>query len=422
MDIGKMGNIQPNTTLQGYNKAGSMENPFGKVADSFVPGNKQDIKQPDLKKAAQLLMKKLDKQATESWSINADGLDGPSIIGEKRLVIGGFTTPVKAVDPETGADKWTSDLKGLVVEGKDGTLFVAGGSKTMTALDPETGKAKWSMDFNFDARVVKVGEDGTVYARTSNTIYAIDPEKQGIKWECKTIGEPEISEDRRIIVTDGFNDVSRINPDTGKPMWTYNTIGKCNSTPAFGKNGDVYACDYLGKMTAIDPETGKKKWEFRTDSSILDTPLIGPNGDIYVNNCNQHLYAVDPETGQKKWQFDGEGFNNSFASFAPDGTIVFAGGDNVYGVNPKTGMKLWEKKMPGAVDRTPIQGKDGKVYVKCWDKKIHCIKTPDIQDLMKQNIDTESEPPEAENKNLEIKSGSKFVDIGGVRLKVNQQE
>ena len=418
MDIGKMGNIQPNLPINAHGKAGSTEDPFGKVSDSFVHSDSSSVKQPDLRKAADLLLRKGARPIRDEWSVESNGT--PLVISNKNLIIGGFGVQTKALDPKSGEEKWTAEVKGNVVEGKDGTLYAAGSNKTMSALDPDTGREKWSMDFDFDVQIFKVGDDGTVFAKTSNTTYAVDPEKREVIWQCKTLGMPHVGDRGEVIISDGYNDVTRIDPATGKEMWTFNTLGKCNCPPATGKNGDVYACDYLGKMTAIDPDTGKKKWEFETDSSIIDAPLIGPDGDIYVNNCNQHIYAVDPETGKQKWRFDGEGFNNSFASFAPDGSIMFAGGDNLYVLDPKDGTKLWEKKMPGAIPDAPIQGKDGRIYLHCWDKKVHSVRLPGSKDLPMEDTEAETELPDSTDQNHEIKHGDHFVDIGGVRLTVNK--
>ena len=417
MEINKNYGAQSMGNLKGFKKAGAEGASFANISDSFQRGGKPE-KQADLKKAASVLFKKNIKDIDFDWTVEDKG--SPSVINDKNVITGGFDAPVRSLDPATGDEKWSSEYKGYVDEGKDGTIYVSTNEKSLVSLDPDSGKENWKMDFDRDVRVISVEDDGTIYAKSAVDFMVIDSKEQKVKWKCRAMGYPQIGKDNNVYVSDGYHEVKGVDPSTGKDLWTFQTTGKNQAAPGIGKNGDIYTVDYLGAMNALDPKTGETKWKFDTDSSILQTPLVGEDGTIYVNNCNQNLHAVDPETGKEKWHFTGDGFNSSNARFAPDGSILFSGGDMMYGIDPKNGKKLWEKKAPGHLDGVAMAGKDGRVYFKCKYKNVYSFKTGLIGKTTEEKIADKIESMEEPESNREITKGKGFVDIGGIRLKVNE--
>lgn len=426
MDIGRMGSLQPGMHLKGFRNASSGNNSPAASGDSFTPGDNSSVKHNDLKKAADLLMKKNKIEVKDEWSVRGGGT--PSVVNEKHVLMGSPSDNVRALDITTGEEKWNAGISGSVTEGKDGSLFVSGKDTALRCLDPETGNEKWNINFDSPVQVFKVGDDGAVYARTPSTFYEIDPQAGEIKWQLDNMGTPAIADDGKVFISDGFVAVKQLDRDNGSFIWMNTIVGSCQLPPTTGKNGDLYVAADSGIISALDQNTGKTRWRFDTEDTFVQSPLVGANGDVLVNNGNQNVYAFDPETGNQKWFFNGseksghsDGQNNvkSFAAFGSDGSILFAGGNRSLGLNSRNGKVLWEKNIPSEISAAPIQDKDGRIFLACSDKKTYAIKVPGIKDLLKEGMAGEI-PADSAEENPEIKKGDDFVDIGGVRLKVNK--
>ncbi len=418
-----MNSLHSGTHLNSFRNAASGNTSPGTPGDSFTPGDNSSVKHNDLKKAADLLMKKNKIEVKDEWSVRGGGT--PSVVNEKFILLGSPSDNVRALDITTGEEKWNAGINGSVTAGKDGSLFVSGKDTALRCLDPENGREKWNINFDSPVRVFKVGDDGSVYARTPTTFYEIDPQAKEIKWQLDCMGEPAIADNGKVFISDGFVAVKQLDRDNGSFIWMNTIVGSCQLPPTTGKNGELYVAADSGIISALDQNTGKTRWRFDTEDTFVQPPLLGANGDVIVNNGNQNVYAFDPETGNQKWFFNGSGNSGNldgqestgtFISLGADGSILFAGGKRLCGLNPRNGKILWEKKLNGEITDAPIQGKDGRVYFTCSDKKAYAVRIPGIREMLTEEVSGNTVPEE----NPEIKQGDDFVDIGGVRLKVNK--
>ncbi len=91
---------------------------------------------------------------------------------------------VCAIDPETGAIKWSFKAKGgihALAMGNDGTVYAGSYDDNIYALDPESGALEWRFPTGSGAwgsnpvLALAVGRDGTIYAGSRNSVEAISP-------------------------------------------------------------------------------------------------------------------------------------------------------------------------------------------------------------------------------------------------------
>ena len=438
MEIRNINQYQQNTNTP--SAKGKPDNTgFFNTADTFKPST-PDSKPPlDLKKATKTLFR---NEVNELWENGESGVVYAA--NGKRVVMGGFNTEVKAVDPNDGTLLWKSKIRGFIQEGKDGILYAAGGVKTethidasgaksvtfagerggksITALDPSTGKEIWHEDFPSEIRIFKIADDGTLFVRSEDKVLAVDPKTRKITGECKVPGEPAIGKNGMVFAGGPFeNKLYAYDIKTGKKKWKVKTEGVMRSTPTVGKDGTVFVGMWASdSMIALDPETGKQKWSFKAGGDIVLSPVVGEDGTVYLGDCGKpsHLYAIDPDTGKQKWSFEGrDGFKGGI-SFLPDGTITASAGRYLYAINPDNGRTRWSMTAKSEIFNSPVTGTEGRLYFGTKGQGMHCITDSVLQGQGWEKTLANNEI--AREVNLQITMGNGFIDIGGVKLKVNK--
>jgi len=65
--------------------------------------------------------------------------------------------------------------------------------------------------------------------------------------------------------------------EPGDIIWTFQTGGYVNSSPAIGNDGTIYVGSEDRHLYALDGKTGKTKWKYQTGSDVSGSPAIGPD-------------------------------------------------------------------------------------------------------------------------------------------------
>ena len=223
-----------------------------------------------------------------------------------------------------------------------------------------------------------VGEDGTVYVGSADSIYAIAADGQR-RWAAPVggyaISSPAIGEDGSIYVGSRDRRLYALRARDGSFKWAPFVAGdEIWSSPAIGSDGTIYVGSFDGNLYALNPSTGEPRWIFRIGSKIVSSPAIGADGTIYVGALDKNLYAITPN-GSEKWIFTTEGDIVSSPAVATDGTVYVGSLDgNLYAVRPD-GVELWETpfRTNDRIVSSPALAADGTIYVGSLDKNLYAI-------------------------------------------------
>ncbi|HET7308428.1 MAG TPA: PQQ-binding-like beta-propeller repeat protein [Gammaproteobacteria bacterium] len=150
----------------------------------------------------------------------------------------------------------------------------------------------------------------------------------------------------RVFVTpwlrgEGPSGVLALNPDTGKIVWQFETVGEVMPTPAY-RNGIVYVTTGAGELYALDAETGAVRWQLplRTDRITVDTGLhLSAGLPSFVSMSSPHIkdgvlyvggldtvFAIDLATHKVKWKFSRlASFTDVPVAISKRGVIVTTG-------------------------------------------------------------------------------------------------
>ncbi len=161
-------------------------------------------------------------------------------------------------------------------------------------------------------------------------------------------------------------------PNYNTILWTYNTGGEVNSSPAIDENGTIYVGSEDHNLYALNPD-GTLKWTYVTGGGISSSPAIGYNGSIYVGSEDHNLYALNPD-GTLKWTYVTGGGISSSPAIGYNGTVYVGSEDhNLYALNPDGTLKC-EYNAGGVIHSSPAIGPDGIIYMgSSNENRLHAI-------------------------------------------------
>lgn len=209
----------------------------------------------------------------------------------------------------------------------------------------------------------------------------------------------------------------------GNKLWSRKLPGDTTSiSQEIGADGNIYVKVRNHTILCFEPD-GKEKWRLEGDQK--DEPLSesyawADDGTFYVTGHGENwkLYAINPD-GTKKWVQE-EDNHIKDVKVGPDGTI-FTGGEfyPIKAYSPDSGKKQWEFGASLVLGDNYSITDSNDVIVATDDCKLIKIHYATREEAIQEQVDksiTEAETAE----NLKIEKGEKWVDIGGVRLKVNE--
>lgn len=238
----------------------------------------------------------------------------------------------------------------------DGTVFVTT-EERLYALDPLTGADKWSVSLPKRGETTPTATDRHVFVGTDGELIAIDRDSQSIGWRGTTErsdleysnplvhGAPTVVDDTVVVGTaDGL--LAAFEVTSGDLQWshTVTVLPDESATPAVGNtpffngppavaNNRVYAGNANHFLYAFDIETGEKQWETESsDAGFEPAPTI--NGDT-VYAVADELIAVAHDDGTVQWRFSDDPGSMVESAVIVDETVYVASGDSTGSISVK---------------------------------------------------------------------------------------
>ena len=216
-----------------------------------------------------------------------------------------------------GALEWSYHTRGPFFSAgafHQGTLYVPGGDGVLYAFEAETGKLLWKYE---------AGEELV----------------SGVAFTAKNV-----------LVTSQTNTLFAVDSATGKWAWQYRRDMPSGysihgaATPVVRADA-VYAGFADGHLVAIGATDGTLRWdrELSTGSQFVDvdsTPAFDKEGNLYAASYKNGLYALESATGATLWHVDVPGITG--LTFA-DGILISSGDERISGYSTARGVQLWTK-------------------------------------------------------------------------------
>ncbi len=341
------------------------------------------------------------------------------------------------IGPRTAHQRWTRKLEGNVtpgpVLGADGTIYAASNAGVLHALDPATGADRWTFDgggsYGSDLSVSPaVLGDGTIlWPAPHNRLVALDATGHQL-WH-ETFGgfvlSPAVAGAGRVYVADQNGGVAAIEVGnaTHNVVWQTDIGGTSYTSPTVGPDGTIVVGadnDLVG--LADDGPASRVRWRWHGPAQIEVSAAVAPDGTAIVGPNNEFTYGIGPD-GAQRWKYRKGDWSYSSVVATPDGkawfgdhlgfldTVDAATGNevrrhatipksephpggvgvwtmpaidgtgaayfgtvvgHVYGVGPD-GARLFDLDVGSTVDSYPALGADGTLYIGSSDGVLHAI-------------------------------------------------
>ena len=175
----------------------------------------------------------------------------------------------------------------------------------IVALDRQTGDERWSMDLPHLGSSHVSFVDGVLYAQTSRTLYALDPQSGRKKWEWTpydvegelVYSSPAVAGDR-LFIGDVNGVLHCLSTTTGKLLWWAQTSDADNravNASAVVVDDVVITATNSAFAIAYATDSGREVWRQELDrGSIFQIQRLQDN--VVVQSWNS-LYILKPRTG-----------------------------------------------------------------------------------------------------------------------------
>ncbi len=223
--------------------------------------------------------------------------------------------------PVDGTVRWRRQLEGPVTPGpvvaRDGTIYVASNAGVLHALDPATGADRWTVDAQTSApgsdlsTSALVLPDGTVVwgPPGSTSLLGISP--AGVRlWSVPLAGRPTSPttvDGRRIYVGDGAGgvtalDVSSKVGEAPRPAWTTRVGSTSYGSVVTDGSGRVYTTADSALVALDDRGTSvREAWRANPDDDITEVSAgLAPDGTVLLGTNGNKEWAYRPD-GSLRW-------------------------------------------------------------------------------------------------------------------------
>jgi outer membrane protein assembly factor BamB len=228
------------------------------------------------------------------------------------------------------------------------------------ALERSTGRLVWRREVLGFCGAAVYGFDGKLFAKSSHTLYALNPNSGEVLWTfCPygPSGETMYSEPaghkQSVFIGDRRGILHCLDARTGRTLWRRRTNkaknGDVNSTPIIS-SGLVIVGTNADKAVAYDAETGELAWVRKVDGPSAKGPLLFQR---FAAILTDSIYLLESRSGRvvRKFSWQGNGIRGATST-------------------PRTIAGILEGKWPPA-EETQLVGVDKSqirysVVHKCW--------------------------------------------------------
>jgi len=246
---------------------------------------------------------------------------------------------------------------GLAID--DGTLYTASRNGKVEALDPATGRERWSQELKADLSAGPGVGAGLVAVGTSDgAVIALDTSGKRL-WKAKVNGEvlaaPLVAGDRVIIRTvDGR--VRSLAAASGQEQWSAEELVPRltlrGTAPPVRAGDNVLAGFDSGKVVAYALATGDVVWQAQVSTprgrselerlADVDSAVEVEGGDGYAVGYQGRVVMFALDSGQVWWGRD----LSSYRGLALDGDQLYVATSegNVVALRRRDGTVLWQQQ------------------------------------------------------------------------------
>lgn len=332
------------------------------------------------------------------WSASTGGDNGR--FSTLRLVLEAdalFTADadgnVQALDPQTGAARWTADTNARVVSGPSvsGDLVLVGTlDRELIALKRADGSAAWRAKLSSEVMAPAASDGSVVVVKTvDGRIFGLDATTGARLWATdrsvpnlvlRGASAPLMSAGRVFVGLDNGR-VLALSTAEGQPLWEQAVAVPSGRTELdritdidaalSADGGMVCAVSYGNELSCLDASNGEPQWRRAIKST---TGMAAVDNLIVVTDEAGTVWALDAASGAAAWKQEGLAYRQLSAPVASAGFVAVADFEGyVHWLDPRDGKLVARTEVGGgAVRSTPVSG-ESLLYVLANSGRISAV-------------------------------------------------
>lgn len=161
-------------------------------------------------------------------------------------------------------------------------------------------------------------------------------------------------------------------PATATLRWAFDVHANIAGAAVVDAEGNAWVGSLDHHVYAIDA-SGRERWNRDLGGPVYVTPALDPAaGRLYVGADSDYFFCLDAATGDVIWHLRTEGDVDTGVALAPDGSLIFAAGEDVWSVG-RDGTPRWRFHARIKIYSAPAVDDDGTVYVGTQDDHVYAI-------------------------------------------------
>ena len=352
----------------------------------------------------------------ERWRAAVDGHVRPPLrLAGDRLYVGADDGDAYALDPATGAARWTFTDRPATVPSPvvdDRSVYVGGLGGSFHGIVAESGKDLWRPGFVgavigppavLAGGVVAGLSNGQVTATapldygdpidrpiratprpaTTETPIAIDLTESERRWSTGLGAPPTdgvgFAED--VAYVPAGEELVSVDAATGDVRWRAETDGRVTTTPAVA---DGVVVGGTNGVTAFETDDGRRRWH--ADFGPTRSSPAVRDGLVVVGGDDGVVRAFSLAEGSERWRVETGGPVLSSPALTPDIAVVGSDDGVVRALALDDGSERWRVETDGPLRSSPAVAAD-TVFVGSRDRHLYALSTEDGAERWRHELD-----------------------------------
>ncbi len=315
------------------------------------------------------------------WSRQLSGglTPGPVVGSDGTIYVATNSGELHAIDPTTGADRWTLSGDGPFSGETDlsvSPLILPSGSLLWSApgniLDEVSaaGVVTWSHTFSAEVLSPVLSGSSAYVVCMDGTVAAIriGGTEPSVAWSLtvgsRSFGSPVLDDTSQIVTTAGTSVVAVADRQThGAITWRHTLKAPVEVSASADEKGNVFVTDNRGLAYSFS-RTGQRLWGRRLGQESYSSSSVSPTGLLYVGDNGGRLNIVKGTSGAPVRQIDTASTGLWAAQAIDQRGDVYVGtrSRSVEGFGP-TGRRLFKVSLSSNVDGYPALTATGTLVV-----------------------------------------------------------
>lgn len=218
--------------------------------------------------------------------------------GGLRLLFGSYDNKMYCLDAANGKPVWSFETENYI----NGSPAISGGNRAVFGgcdgkiyvLALGTGKQIAEIDSGAYIAASPAMSGSEIYIGSyGNEFQRADSQAKKIVWEYRDRSFPFFSSaalsSDRIFVGSRDKRLHCIARKTGKPLWTFNALGKVDSSPVLCDGKVVFGAEN-GRLYLVNMTNGQQIWSYDVGKAITGAPAVA-DGLIVIGSENGYVYG-----------------------------------------------------------------------------------------------------------------------------------